>query len=85
MPETGSSEAATVVAWLKRPAEAVRSGEPICRVQWAAGAAEIESPATGVVRLITAAAGDLIRTGATLAVLDLERQEGRHSIRHLFR
>jgi pyruvate/2-oxoglutarate dehydrogenase complex dihydrolipoamide acyltransferase (E2) component len=85
MPETGSRDGATIVAWLKRPGDLVRTGESLCKVLWDDGAAEVESPADGVMRLVATAEGALARTGSTLAVVDLEGQPGRHGLRHLFR
>jgi 2-oxoglutarate dehydrogenase E2 component (dihydrolipoamide succinyltransferase) len=85
MPETGSRDGATVVTWLKRPGDVVNPGESLCKVLWTDGAAEIESPAAGVMRLIATEQGGHARTGATLAVIDLEGHPSRGGLRHLFR
>ena len=60
-------------------------GESLCKVLWTDGAAEIESPAAGVMRLIATEQGGHARTGATLAVIDLEGHPSRGGLRHLFR
>jgi len=71
MPPTGSELDVTVTAWLKHPGEHVEDQEPICVVGWGDAAAEIASPARGVLRMVTLAAGEKVSVGTTLAVVDL--------------
>ncbi len=73
MPPTGSEMPVTVTAWLKHPGDRVGEQEAICLVAWddATATAEIASPASGVLRMVTVAAGDTVPVGATLAVVDL--------------
>lgn len=71
MPETGSADAAAVVAWLKQPGRRVEAGEPICLVAWDDVTAEVTSPATGVLRMLALAAGHRAATGTSLAVIDV--------------
>jgi pyruvate/2-oxoglutarate dehydrogenase complex dihydrolipoamide acyltransferase (E2) component len=71
MPPTGSEEKVTVTAWLKHPGDGVGEHEAICLVGWGDATAEIASPASGVLRMVTVAAGDTVTVGATLAVVDL--------------
>jgi pyruvate/2-oxoglutarate dehydrogenase complex dihydrolipoamide acyltransferase (E2) component len=71
MPPTGSELPVTVSAWLKHPGDRVSEEEAICVVGWGDATAEIASPASGVMRMVTLAAGDDVTIGATLAVVDL--------------
>ncbi len=71
MPSPGIDAQVKVVAWLKHPGDTVSKDEAICVVQWADGSAEVGSPASGVLRMVTAAAGQAVTVGATLAVIDV--------------
>jgi 2-oxoglutarate dehydrogenase E2 component (dihydrolipoamide succinyltransferase) len=71
MPPTGSDVPVTVAAWLKHPGDRVAEGEPLCVVRWGDQSAEIDSPADGVMRMVTVAARDRVAIGAALAVIDL--------------
>ena len=70
MPATGADAPVTIAAWLKRPGERVAEGEVLCVVDFGAGKAEVGSPATGTLRMVTAGAGEQIAVGASLAVVD---------------
>ena len=71
MPPTGSETQVTVTGWIKHPGDRVAEHEPICLVDWGDDTAEVASPATGVMRMVTVAAGEQVTVGATLAVIDL--------------
>ena len=71
MPSPGVDTEITVSAWLKRPGETVTEQEAICVVGWGTDRAEIASPATGVLRMVTLAAGQPVAVGSTLAVIDV--------------
>jgi len=71
MPPTGSEMPVTVTAWLKHPGDRVEQQEAICVVGWGDATAEVASPASGVLRMVTLAAGDKATVGGTLAVVDL--------------
>ncbi len=71
MPSPGVDAQVKVVAWLKHPGQTVSRDETICVVQWADGNAEVGSPASGVLRMVTAASGQAVAVGATLAVIDV--------------
>jgi pyruvate/2-oxoglutarate dehydrogenase complex dihydrolipoamide acyltransferase (E2) component len=71
MPPTGAETQVTVTAWLKHPGDRVAEQEAICLVGWGEATAEVASPASGVLRMVTVAAGDTVTVGATLAVVDL--------------
>jgi pyruvate/2-oxoglutarate dehydrogenase complex dihydrolipoamide acyltransferase (E2) component len=49
----------------------VSEHEGLCVVDWEEGRAEVAAPATGVLRMVTAAAGERVALGATLAVIDV--------------
>ena len=71
MPAPEGATHVEVTAWLKRPGDVVADQEAICLVDWGEGAAEVGSPAGGVLRMVTAAAGQSVVVGATLAVIDV--------------
>ena len=71
MPSPGIDAQPKVVAWLKHPGDTVSADEALCVVQWADGSAEVASPARGVLRMVTASAGQAVAIGATLAVIDV--------------
>ena len=71
MPAPGSETHVTLTAWLKRPGDVVADQEAIGLVDWGEGAAEVGSPAGGVLRMVTVAAGQSVTVGATLAVIDI--------------
>jgi pyruvate/2-oxoglutarate dehydrogenase complex dihydrolipoamide acyltransferase (E2) component len=71
MPPTGSEAPVTLIAWLKHPGETVASQEAICVVEWGESSAEVATPADGVLRMVTVAAGERLIVGSTLAVVDV--------------
>lgn len=71
MPETGSPNGASVLAWLKQPGEEVEDEEPICLVAWDEVTAEVTSPAAGVMRMLALAPGNRAQTGGSLAIIDV--------------
>jgi pyruvate/2-oxoglutarate/acetoin dehydrogenase E1 component len=64
-----SMEEATVLAWLKRPGEAVRRGEPLVEIETDKATAVYEAEADGVLEEIVAAAGARVALGAVIARL----------------
>jgi pyruvate dehydrogenase E2 component (dihydrolipoamide acetyltransferase) len=70
MPETGSEAGTTLVAWLVEPGQPVVLDEPICLVSWNGTTAEVGSPATGVLRMLSVGAGVRVPTGTSLALID---------------
>jgi pyruvate dehydrogenase E2 component (dihydrolipoamide acetyltransferase) len=70
MPETGSEAGTRLVAWLVEPGQRVELDEPICLVSWDGMTAEVGSPATGVLRMRSVAAGVTVPTGTSLARID---------------
>src|SRR5262249_36825151 len=62
-----AQETGKVIHWLKRPGETVRKGEPIVEIETDKVTVEIEAPASGVVRDVTAAEGDVVPVRRPLA------------------
>src|SRR2546425_7937019 len=64
-----AQESGKVVHWLKRPGDPVQKGEPIAEIETDKVPVEIEAPASGVLRDVTAQAGDVVPVGQTIAVI----------------
>lgn len=64
-----AQETGKVLRWLKSPGDAVRKGEPIVEIETDKVTVEIESPATGVLRDVTAQEGDVVPVGHTIALI----------------
>jgi pyruvate dehydrogenase E2 component (dihydrolipoamide acetyltransferase) len=64
-----AQETGKVVHWLKRPGDAVRKGEPIVEIETDKVTVEIEAPASGVLRDVTANEGDVVPVGRTIALI----------------
>ena len=58
-----AQETGKVLHWLKRPGDAVRKGEPIVEIETDKVTVEIEAPASGVLRDVTANEGDVVPVG----------------------
>ncbi len=70
MPSTGTDAPVSVVIWLTHPGAAVSQHEALCIVDWGAGSAEVACPVSGTLRMLAAGAGQQVRPGETLAVVD---------------
>ncbi len=64
-----AQETGKVVRWIKAPGDTVRKGEPIVEIETDKVTVEIEAPAAGVLRDVTAQEGDVIPVGHTIAVI----------------
>jgi pyruvate dehydrogenase E2 component (dihydrolipoamide acetyltransferase) len=64
-----AQETGKVVRWLKAPGDTVRKGEPILEIETDKVTVEIESPASGVLRDVTAQEGDVVPVGQTIALI----------------
>src|SRR5437773_5912141 len=64
-----AQETGKVLKWLKAPGHAVRKGEPIVEIETDKITVEIEAPASGVLRDVTANEGDVVPVGRTIAVI----------------
>jgi pyruvate dehydrogenase E2 component (dihydrolipoyllysine-residue acetyltransferase) len=64
-----AQESGKVLRWLKSPGEAVQKGEPIVEIETDKVTVEIEAPASGVLRDVTAQQGDVVPVGRTIATI----------------
>jgi pyruvate dehydrogenase E2 component (dihydrolipoamide acetyltransferase) len=64
-----AQETGKVLRWLKRPGETVRKGEPIVEIETDKITVEVEAPASGVLRDVTARQGDVVPVGHTIATI----------------
>jgi pyruvate dehydrogenase E2 component (dihydrolipoyllysine-residue acetyltransferase) len=71
-----AQETGKVVRWLKRPGDAVRKGEPIVEIETDKVTVEIEAPASGVLRDVTANEGDVVPVGRTIALIAAAGEAG---------
>src|SRR6184192_4336518 len=64
-----AQETGKVLKWLKAPGHAVRKGEPIVEIETDKVTVEVEAPASGVLRDVTARVGDVVPVGRTIALI----------------
>jgi len=64
-----AQETGKLLRWIKAPGDTVRKGEPIAEVETDKVTIELEAPATGVLRDVTAQEGDVVPVGHTIAVI----------------
>ena len=64
-----AQENGKVIRWLKRAGDTVAKGEPIVEIETDKITVEIEAPASGVLRDVTAGEGDVVPVGHTIAVI----------------
>jgi len=64
-----AQETGKVVRWLKAPGDRVTKGEPIVEIETDKVTVEIEAPASGVLRDVTAREGDVVPVGQTIALI----------------
>lgn len=73
MPRLGADmEAGTLVAWRKRPGEAVRRGEIIAEVETEKGVIDVESFHTGAVERVLVEPGQKVPVGTVLALIRVD-------------
>jgi pyruvate dehydrogenase E2 component (dihydrolipoamide acetyltransferase) len=71
-----AQESGKVLRWLKSPGEAVQKGEPIVEIETDKVTVEIEAPASGVLRDVTARQGDVVPVGRTIATIVAANEVG---------
>jgi pyruvate dehydrogenase E2 component (dihydrolipoamide acetyltransferase) len=71
-----AQETGKVLRWLKHPGDAVRKGEPIVEIETDKVTVEIEAPGDGVLRDVTAHAGDVVPVGRTIALIFAPGESG---------
>jgi pyruvate dehydrogenase E2 component (dihydrolipoamide acetyltransferase) len=64
-----AQETGKVIRWLKSPGDPVRKGEPLLEIETDKVTVEIEAPASGVLREVTAGPGDVVPVGRTIALI----------------
>ncbi len=64
-----AQETGKVVHWLKTPGDTVEKGEPLVEIETDKVTVEIEAPASGVLREVTARDGDVVPVGRTIALI----------------
>jgi pyruvate/2-oxoglutarate dehydrogenase complex dihydrolipoamide acyltransferase (E2) component len=70
MPALGMAQkAGLIVAWLKRPGEAVKTGDALMEVETDKAVMEVEAQADGFLTDVRAAAGDAVPVGQVVAVI----------------
>jgi pyruvate dehydrogenase E2 component (dihydrolipoamide acetyltransferase) len=77
----------TLLSWYKQEGEAVRQGEPLFVVETDKASLDVEAPASGILRQVTARPGDQVEVLSAIAVIDLPGDvlpEGEHVTRRLF-
>ncbi len=76
MPALGmAQETGRIVAWLKKPGDAVRAGEPLMEVETDKATVEIEAQAAGFLADLRAEAGTDVPVGEVIAVIAREKPE----------
>lgn len=70
MPKWGlAMKTGLVVAWLKRPGDAVQQGEPLVEIESEKATNEVEASATGILRWLAVPEGQHAPVGTALAVI----------------
>jgi pyruvate dehydrogenase E2 component (dihydrolipoamide acetyltransferase) len=64
-----AQETGKILRWIKSPGDRVNKGEAIVEIETDKVAVEIEAPASGVLRDVTAGAGDVVPVGQTIALI----------------
>ena len=64
-----AQETGKILRWIKSPGETVAKGEPLLEIETDKVTVEVEAPASGVLRDVTARVGDVVPVGTTIAVI----------------
>ena len=64
-----AQETGKLLRWIKASGDTVRKGEPIAEIETDKVTVEIEAPASGVLRDVTAQEGDVVPVGHTIAII----------------
>ena len=64
----------TLVSWYKQEGEAVIAGEPLYAVETDKATLDVEAPATGVLRQVTASPGDVVKVLSAIARIEVEAE-----------
>jgi pyruvate dehydrogenase E2 component (dihydrolipoamide acetyltransferase)/2-oxoglutarate dehydrogenase E2 component (dihydrolipoamide succinyltransferase) len=70
MPALGmAQDTGLIVSWLKKPGDAVKSGDALMEVETDKAVMEVEAPANGFLAAVSAEAGDHVPVGQVVAVI----------------
>ncbi len=64
-----AQETGKVLRWIKAPGDTVKKGEPIVEIETDKVTVELEAPASGILRDVTAQEGDVVPVGQTIALV----------------
>src|SRR5256885_13895182 len=64
-----AQETGKVLRWIKSPGDRVIKGESIVEIETDKVTVEIEAPASGILRDVSAQAGDVVPVGKTIALI----------------
>ena len=64
-----AQETGKVLRWIKSPGDTVQKGEPLLEIETDKVTVEVEAPASGVLREVTAGVGDVVPVGKTIALI----------------
>jgi pyruvate dehydrogenase E2 component (dihydrolipoamide acetyltransferase) len=64
----------TLVRWYKREGDTVQHGEPLYSVETDKATLDVEAPATGVLRQVTASPGDVVNVLSAIARIEVEAE-----------
>lgn len=65
----------TLVSWYKRDGEAVTQGEPLFAIETDKATLDVEAPASGILRGVTAQPGDAVKVLSAIAMVEVKAQE----------
>jgi pyruvate dehydrogenase E2 component (dihydrolipoamide acetyltransferase) len=64
-----AQETGKILRWIKSPGQSVIKGEPLLEIETDKVTVEVEAPASGILRDVTAGVGDVVPVGKTIAVI----------------
>jgi pyruvate dehydrogenase E2 component (dihydrolipoamide acetyltransferase) len=64
-----AQETGKILKWLRNPGDRVSKGEPIVEIETDKVTVEVEAPASGVLREVSAGPGDVVPVGKTIALI----------------
>jgi pyruvate dehydrogenase E2 component (dihydrolipoamide acetyltransferase) len=64
-----AQETGKILKWIKSPGDTVQKGEPLVEIETDKVTVEVEAPASGVLREVTAGVGDVVPVGKTIALI----------------
>jgi len=64
-----AQETGKILRWIKSPGDSVAKGEPLLEIETDKVTVEVEAPASGILRDVTAGVGDVVTVGKTIAVI----------------